>query len=61
MEHLPNYDNWKTTPPEEPKPDANCSICGKPMWEGDVLYTVDGGICEVCLDENYRSFVQEEV
>lgn len=54
--NLPGYDAWKTTPPE-PKPDAHCSICGKPMWEGDVLYTVDGGICEDCLADNYKSFV----
>ena len=54
---LPGYDEWKTTPPEEPKPDAYCNRCGRPMWEGDVLYAVDGGICEVCLDENYRSYV----
>lgn len=57
MEHLPNYDNWKTTPPEEPKPDAHCNRCGDPLYEGDALYAVDGGICEVCLDENYRSYV----
>ena len=58
--NLPGYDRWKTTPPDEPEPDAYCNKCGRPMWEGDVLYTVDGGICEVCLDENYKSFVQEE-
>ena len=52
-----NYDRWKTTPPEEPKPVAHCNMCGAPMWEGDVLYTIDGGICEVCLTENYKSFV----
>lgn len=56
MEHIPNYDNWKTTPPDDP-PVTHCSICEKEMYEGDVLYTIDGGICETCLDENYRSFV----
>jgi formylmethanofuran dehydrogenase subunit E len=57
MEHIPNYDSWKTTPPEEPEPKERCSHCGKPMWEGDALYTIDGGICEDCLADNYKSFV----
>ena len=57
MEHIPNYDNWKTTPPDEPGPVCYCSICKKPLYEGEALYAVDGGICEICLEENYRSFV----
>ena len=57
MEHLPNYDNWKTTPPEESKPVTHCNTCERPLWEGDVLYTVDGGICEDCLADSYKSFV----
>ena len=57
MEHIPNYDNWKTTPPDDPEPVTHCSRCGDPLYEGDVLYGIDGGICERCLDENYKSFV----
>ena len=58
--NLPGYDEWKMTPPDESEPKAHCYCCEKPLYEGDVLYTVDGGICEVCLNENYKSFVQEE-
>lgn len=57
MEHIPNYDNWKTTPPDDPEPVTHCNRCGDPLYEGDALYGIDGGICERCLDENYRSFV----
>lgn len=57
MERIPNYDNWKTTPPDDPEPVTHCAICGEEMYEGDVLYTIDGGICWDCLDDNYRSYV----
>lgn len=57
---IPRYDSWKTSPPEEPKPVAKCAICGEDMHEGDVLYTIDGGICEDCLSDNYKSYVREE-
>ena len=57
---IPGYDNWKTSPPAEPKPITRCAICGKDMYEGEVLYTVDGGICEECLADNYKEFVKEE-
>ena len=55
--NLPGYDEWKTTPPDESEPKAHCYHCGKPLYEGDVLYTVDGGICEDCLEDNYKSYV----
>ena len=51
---IPGYDEWKTTPPEEPEPETYCSACGSPLYEGDALYTVDGGICEDCLEDSYR-------
>lgn len=54
MESIPGYDRWKTTPPEEQEPVAYCSQCGDPLYEGDALYTVDGGICEDCLRDGYR-------
>lgn len=53
MEEIKGYDEWKTTPPEE-EPVEYCSMCGCPMYAGDVLYTIDGGICEECLNDNYR-------
>lgn len=58
MESIPGYDDWKTIPPE-PEPVAYCAICGGEMYEGDTLYTVDGGICEQCLNDHYREFVSE--
>ena len=57
MEHIPGYDSWKTTPPDDPKPVTYCACCKEPMYEGDVLYTIDGGICEECLNDNYKTLV----
>ena len=56
IESIPNYDDRKTTPPDEPEAKGHCNICGQPFWEGDVIYTVDGCVCETCLKENYREF-----
>lgn len=53
MESIPGYDDWKTSPPES-KSVAYCAICGDEMHEGDPLYTIDGGICERCLNDHYR-------
>ena len=58
MESIPGYDDWKTSPPES-KPVAYCTICGCEIYEGDILYTIDGGICEQCLNDHYREFVSE--
>ena len=57
MEHIPNYDKWKTTPLDDPKPVTHCNHCGEPLYEGDALYGIDGGICEDCLEDNYKRFV----
>lgn len=51
-----SYDEWKTTPPDDPEPVAHCNCCGDPIYEGEVLYTIDGGICERCLNDNYKSY-----
>jgi len=48
---IPGYDAWKTTPPEEWEPVGYCNQCGAPLYEGDELYMIDGGICEKCLKE----------
>ena len=57
MESIPGYDRWKTTPPDEPEPKEHCAKCGKPIYEGDTLYTIEGGICENCLNDNYMLLV----
>lgn len=54
MEHIPGYDTWKTTPPGDPDPVEHCVYCGCELYEGDVIYMIDGGICEDCLKEEYR-------
>lgn len=54
MEHLPNYDSWKTTPPEE-KPVAKCDICGCDLYEGDYLTDIQGEKwCDDCLADVRR-------
>lgn len=40
MEDIPGYDDWKSTPPDDPEPVTYCSGCGAPLYEGDYLYTV---------------------
>ena len=57
MEHIPGYDTWKATSPDEPEPVDYCKQCGDPLWEGDEIYAIDGGICEECLKNGYRRFV----
>lgn len=52
---ISGYDDWKTTPPDDPDPVTYCNCCGTPLYEGDVLYTVDGGICEDCLEDRYKT------
>lgn len=54
MEHIPGYDDWKTTPPDEPDPVKHCAYCRCELYEGDVVYAVDGEICEKCLERDYR-------
>ena len=54
---IPGYDDWKTTLPEEPEPETYCIGFGAPLYEGDVLYTIDGGICEDCLRDLYRKIL----
>lgn len=54
MECIPGYDKWKTIPPDDLQPVTHCNQCGVPLYEGDALYTVDGGICEDCLRDGYR-------
>ena len=55
VDYFPNYDNWKTTPPEEPEPVEYCHQCGEPMYEGEPVYEFfDEGICEECLMKHRR-------
>lgn len=55
MEQIQSYDEWKTSPPEEPEPAERCDRCGDPLYEGDYLYTIDGErLCEECLKDGYR-------
>lgn len=54
------YDSWKTTPPDEPEPLRKCNCCGAEMYDGDLLYTIDGGICEDCLKARYETYVEVE-
>lgn len=57
MENIKGYDAWKTTPPDEPEPKEHCAKCGNPIYEGEELYKVDGGICKRCIDDEYMVLV----
>ena len=47
MESIPGYDDWKTTPPDDPEPASVCDCCGCEVYEGDYIYTIDGErLCE---------------
>lgn len=49
MERIQRYDEWKTTPLEEPV--CYCETCGCPLF--DPLYTIGGAICDDCLVDEY--------
>lgn len=55
MEHIPGYDDWKTTPPDDPEPVAYCDVCGDPIFEGDYMTDILGEKwCDDCLKEIRR-------
>lgn len=49
MEYIPGYDNWKTTPPDEPDT-TQCVKCGEDTYKVDSLRTADGYLCENCME-----------
>ncbi len=44
------YDGWKEIQKQDPEPATYCVQCGVPLYGEDALYTVDGGMCEDCLE-----------
>lgn len=57
MKYITGYDEWKTTPPDDPDPVTYCDICGAPVYEGDYLTDIQGEKwCDECL-ENIRRIV----
>ena len=50
MEYIPGYDNWKTTPPDDPDT-VRCVKCGNDTYKVDSLRTVGGYLCEYCMEE----------
>lgn len=61
VEQIPGYDDWKTTPPDAPDPVTYCNGCGCELYEDDVIYDIDGGICEDCLNDRYRKEIRRIV
>lgn len=57
---IDGYDAWKTRTPVEQEPVRKCNCCGVEMYDGDLLYTIDGGICEDCLIARYETYVEVE-
>lgn len=43
MESIPGYDDWKTTPPDDPEPASVCDCCGCEVYERH--------LCDVCSCE----------
>lgn len=55
MEHIPGYDDWKTTPPDDLEPVAYCDDCGHPLFEGDGITDIFGyPWCDECLADKRR-------
>lgn len=60
-EHINGYDAWKNHQPDEPEPEVYCDSCGKALFIGDYLYTVNGDrLCEDCLNDEYRRTIEDE-
>lgn len=61
MESIPGYDDWKTTPPDDPEPASVCDCCGCEVYEGDYIYTIDGErLCEGDIFPREGGDVSEE-
>ncbi|MCI6464730.1 MAG: hypothetical protein MSA90_04600 [Faecalicatena sp.] len=57
-ESINGYDEWKTTPPNDPDSSEICSSCGRELYEGDYIYDVGNEcICEECLNNQYRRMI----
>ena len=63
MESIPGYDDWKTTPPDDPEPASVCDCCGKYLCDFAGRHyllpanrrDINGeNLCEVCLNKMYR-------
>lgn len=58
MESIFGYDDWKTTPPDDPDPAGYCDICGAPVYEGDYLTDICGEKwCDDCLNDRLRRMI----
>ena len=55
MEHLPNYDSWKTGnygEYNEPRVAFRCDECQAEIYEGDDYYEICGyNFCEDCIEK----------
>ena len=56
MESIPGYDDWKTTPPDDPEPASVCDCCGKYLWESAPIYLAIHGesLSAICLSKLSR-------
>lgn len=62
MENIPGYDEWKTTPPDEPEVLAICWKCGEPIFnEKECIEDFVGHAwCEDCLKDMYEEGESED-
>lgn len=52
------YDNWKTSPPEEPEPVYECEQCGRGLYDGDECYEINREtLCAYCGQSLYVKIV----
>ncbi len=55
MEYIPGYDDWKSTPPDDPEPVEYCDICGAAVYEEDYITDFQGEKwCDKCLNKIRR-------
>jgi hypothetical protein len=55
-----SYDDWKTSPPDEPITIGECVQCKEELYAGDDVYQVEGGILhqEECFEQWCQDYIQ---
>ena len=61
----PEYDVWKTTPPEPKESKCKCYLCKNELYPDEFYYNIEGGIyCEECASawlEEQKVIISEDM